>query len=188
MKFMISIQKSIYGGNIMIKILGVIFIIAASSMMGFMFAEALRKRLLQLKDLRGALVQLQNEIFYTRTDLPEACAKVAQKSKYPINEIFENVSEQLEKNSTDSVYEAFKQALNLNESKLSLTKEDKEVLTDLSKALGDSDMEGHKKVFSLAEYNIKSKIEALEGNVDKNIKMYRYLGFSLGAAIAIILI
>lgn len=172
----------------MIKTLGAILIIGASSIMGFAFAEALRRRLSQLKDLQGALVQLQNEIFYTRTDLPDACSKVAQKSRHPVGRIFDKVSEQLKSTSIDSVYEAFKSALNNNEGGLSLTKEDKDILLELSKALGDSDIEGHRKVFSLAEHNMKIKIESLEQSIDKNVKMYRYLGFSLGAAVAIILI
>ncbi|MDP4087760.1 MAG: stage III sporulation protein SpoIIIAB [Bacillota bacterium] len=172
----------------MIKTMGAILIIGASSVIGFIFAETLRRRLNQLKELQGALVQLQNEIFYTRTDLPEACLKVALKSKNPINTIFEKVSEELSGNDMDSVYAAFQYALKVNEGGLNLTKEDKEILLDLSKALGDSDMEGHRKIFNLAEYNIKTRIEALEQNVDKNMKMYRYLGFSAGAALAIILI
>lgn len=172
----------------MIKTLGAVLIVLASTLTGFVIAESLRKRLLQLKELQGALIQLQNEIFYTRTPLPEACVSVAYKSKYPINRIFERVADSLINNKSDSVYDAFTSALNVDEEGLCVTKEDKEIILDLAKALGESDLEGHKKVFGLTEHNLRTAIQTLEGNVDKNIKMYRYLGFSLGAAVAIILI
>lgn len=185
---MILLRKTIYGGNRMVKTLGAVLIVLASTLTGFVIAESLRKRLLQLKELQGALIQLQNEIFYTRTPLPEACSSVACKSKYPINKMFERVSDSLINNKSDSVYDAFISTLSVEEEGLCVTKEDKEIILDLAKALGESDLEGHKKVFSLTEHNLKTVIQTLEGNVDKNIKMYRYLGFSLGAAVAIILI
>lgn len=172
----------------MIKGIGAVLIVIASTAIGFSIAENLRKRLLQLKEIQSALIQLQNEIFYTRTALPEACASVASKSKFPINKIFEKVSCGLNNNTSNSVYDAFSYSLSTDEEGLCVTKEDKEILLDLAKALGESDLDGHKKVFSLTEHNIKTAIQALESNVDKNVKMYRYLGFSLGAAVAILLI
>jgi stage III sporulation protein AB len=185
---MILQRKIIFGGNKMIKIFGAVLIVLASTLIGFIIAETTRKRLLQLKELQSALIQLQNEIFYTRTALPEACDSVAYRGKYPINKIFEKVSDQLKNNGSNSVYDAFLASLNDESEGMCITKEDKEILLDLAKALGESDIEGHKKVFNLAEHNLKTIIQTLEGNVDKNVKMYRSLGFSLGAAVAIILI
>ncbi|WP_139904269.1 stage III sporulation protein SpoIIIAB [Clostridium thermarum] len=172
----------------MIKIFGAVLIVLASTLLGFIFAENARKRLVQLREIQSALIQLQNEIFFTRTTLPDACDSVAGKSKYPINIIFERVSKQLKSNGSNSVYDAFLSALSEEVEENCLTKEDKEILLDLAKALGESDLDGHKKVFSLSEHNLKTIIQTLEGNVDKNVKMYRFLGFSLGAAVAIILI
>jgi len=185
---MILRKKIIFGGSNMIKIFGAVLIVSASTVIGFMVAEFTRKRLLQLKDLEGALIQLENEIFFTRTALPEACLSVAQKSKYPISTLFNKVSNLLQYNSSDSVYDAFHKTLNEEIDGLYVDKEDKDILLDLAKALGESDLEGHKKIFSLAEHNLKTRIQSLEANVDKNIKMYRYLGFSLGAAVAILLV
>ncbi|NLZ47360.1 MAG: stage III sporulation protein AB [Clostridiales bacterium] len=172
----------------MIKIFGAVLMIGASTFIGFMFAEFARRRLLQLKELEGALIQLENEIFFTRTALPEACLSVSFKSKYPINTLFKKVSNLLTDNSSDSVYDAFYKTLNGEIEGLYVTKEDKDILLDLAKALGESDLEGHRKVFNLAEHNLKTRIQSIEANVDKNVKMYRYLGFSLGAAVAILLV
>lgn len=172
----------------MIKIFGAVLIIAASTFIGFMVAEFTRKRLLQLKELEGALIQLENEIFFTRTALPEACLSVSNKSKYPINTLFKKVATLLNDNSSDSVYHAFHKTLDEEIEGLCVAKEDKDILLDLAKALGESDLDGHKKVFNLAEHNLKTRIQSLEVNVDKNVKVYRYLGFSLGAAVAIILV
>ena len=64
--------------------------------------------------------------------------------------------------------------------------EDISAILDLSKTLGESDIEGQKRMFSLTLDNIKNQIEVSKIAMNKNLKMYRCLGFSLGAVIVII--
>ena len=78
----------------------------------------------------------------------------------------------------------------MNEKKetLSLTKEDISIFIDFTKSLGEVDIDGHNDMFSLTLDNLSKAVEDAEHNMDKNVKMYRYLGFSFGAMIGIILI
>ena len=69
-----------------------------------------------------------------------------------------------------------------------LRQQNKDIFLDLAKGLGESDLDGHKKIFSLAEYKLKNTIAALEEKNDKTVKMYRCLGFSVGAMVTILLI
>ncbi|MCM0650378.1 stage III sporulation protein SpoIIIAB [Clostridium swellfunianum] len=170
----------------MIKTLGCLLILAASTFGGFAYAENFKKRVRQLNELERAVNQLQNEIEYTYTPLPEALRNVSQKCDAPMSLIFKKASEFLYNNEVESVYEAFKKCIDLCETNIS--KEDMNILMDLSKSLGESDVEGHKKMFSLAKNNLKKRISLAEEAVNKNVKMYRYLGFSLGAMIVIVLI
>lgn len=172
----------------MVKIIGCILIVAASTAVGFVFAENLKKRLLQLKELQRSIFQLENEIVYTYTALPEAFLNISLKSTGPVKDIFNGVSESLTKRTCDSVYDAFKDALEASAGSLDLTKADASIILDLSKALGKSDMNGHKSIFSLAKVDLEKKIEEAETLMAKNTKMYRYLGFSFGAVVAILLI
>jgi stage III sporulation protein AB len=172
----------------MFKLIGGILIITASTAVGFMLSEGLKKRSLQLKEFQRAILQLENEIMYTLTPLPEACQIVSRKSKEPISSVFERIAYKLINNECDSVYIAFSEVLEEQKNQLFLNKDDMNIILDLAKSLGDSDIEGHKKVFQLAGSYLVSSINEAEINLMKNTKMYKYLGFSFGAAVVILLV
>ncbi len=172
----------------MIKTFGLLIILFTSSLAGFIYGESFKKRCIQLKEMERCLVQLQNEILYTFTPLPEALYKVAIRSKEPLKSIFMNISELLSSNEVNSVFEAFIQVFEKNEGKLNMTDEDKGIIFDLAKSLGESDIEAHKKIFSLSIDSIKTNIKDAEEKTAKNTKMYRYLGVCIGGIIVILLI
>ncbi|CAB1242936.1 stage III sporulation protein SpoIIIAB [Clostridium sp. MT-14] len=170
----------------MLKILGYIMIIFASTGIGFTYGGIFKKRVEQLKEMQRCIHQLQNEIMYTHTPLPDAILNTALKSIDPIKDVFKDISSMLYSNSVDNVYEAFKCAFSDKREILSLKNEDISAILDLSKTLGESDIEGQKRMFSLTLDNIKNQIEVSKIAMNKNLKMYRCLGFSLGAVIVII--
>ena len=172
----------------MIRILACILIIAACSMIGLIYAEELKKRSFQLREFQSALLQLQNEIIFTHTPLPEAFIKLAEKSKNPISKVFRNIGNMLLSNKVDNVFQAFSESFKGEEKEINLSKNDIDIILDMAKALGESDIDGHKKIFLLADNNLKNKIEEADCLVAKNAKLYRYLGFSFGAVVAILLI
>jgi stage III sporulation protein AB len=161
-------------------------IIFASTGIGFICGESFKKRVEQLREIQRCVHQLQNEIIYTHTPLPAAILNTALKSKKPVGDVLGDISSMLEKNSVDNVYEAFRSAFMDKKESLSLKAEDINTILDLSKTLGESDIGGQKRMFSLTLDNIKNQIEISKIAMSKNLKMYRCLGFSLGAIIVII--
>lgn len=184
---MISLKTNLFGGMEMIKLIGAIMIVGASTYIGFLMAALIKARVNQLKDMESAILQLETQVFFTRTTLPEAFNDIAEKSKSPVSNFFYSVSENLRNNNLDSVFQAFSDAFD-KQREFNITDADKDIFLDLAKGLGESDLDGHKKIFSLAEYNLKNTIDALEKKNDKTVKMYRCLGFSVGAMVAILLI
>ena len=176
------------GGHNMIKIIGCIVILCASTMAGFIYSERLKYRVFQLNEMERAIYQLQNEITYVHALLPDAFKSIASKSKDPINEFFNKTSELLCENEYENVYQAMYSAVELTRSKLYLNSEDINVILDLSKTLGESDIQGQNSMFTLTIANLKKQIKVAEEFMNKNIKMYRYLGFSFGAMLVIALI
>lgn len=172
----------------MIKIVGCILIIAASSMFGFTLAEELKKRAEQLRDIQSSVIQLQNEIIFTHTTLPQAFLKISRKCRNPISVLLEGIGNKLSFNEVDTVYEAFLRSMEDSKKDLRFKKEDTEVILELAKGLGESDIEGHKKIFKLTDESLRIKIEEADLNIAKSAKLYRYLGFSFGAVVAILLV
>ncbi len=172
----------------MIKEMGCLIIVAASTIAGFMYSEKFKKRVKQLNEFERAINQLQDEIEYTHTHLPEAFNNIAEKSENPINKVFNKVSKLLYEGEAESVYDAFEKSIKDKKFELNLDEDDINVILDLSKTLGDSDIDGHKRMFSLVRNNLKKRISIAEISMSKNVKMYRYLGFTIGAMLVIVLI
>lgn len=172
----------------MLKIIGCILILGASTLGGFLYSEMFRLRVKQLYEIERSIFQLENEIIYTHTPIPEALKNIAVKGNKPISDIFMMISEELYSNKYDSVYEAFKYAFDETKKDNNLKVQDINTILDLAKSLGESDINGQVTMFSLTIENIKKLIKEAEITMKKNVKMYRYLGFCIGAVIVIMLI
>lgn len=172
----------------MIKGMGIVLIIAASTVLGFCYGEKFKRRLKELKDLQRGVYVLKNEINFTHSLLPDALNKVYEKCDGTIGRIFFRAAELLNTNEEKDVYSCFMQSINEEKGQLSLTQSDLGIFLDFTKTLGEMDIDGHNDMLALTLENLKKAVEDAEHNVDKNVKMYRYLGFSFGAMIGIILI
>ncbi|EDS77917.1 stage III sporulation protein SpoIIIAB [Clostridium massiliodielmoense] len=170
------------------KILGSILVLVSSSLLGFIYGENLKKRFFQLEEMEQALYQLKNEIVYTHNSLPDIFMSVGSKGTKPIGDIFKRVSNLLYEHQVESVHEGFKKALSENKKQLNLKKYDIDILLNLSKSLGESDIEGQQNILTLTIRNIKSQLDSAKNVMEKNIKMYRYLGFSFGAILVIMML
>lgn len=171
-----------------LKILSYILIIGSTTAAGFIYGESLRKRVNQLKDVEITLVNIKNQIEFTNTSLPEALNNASENIKEPVKNIFKEASEILFNNSVGEVYEAFQISIKDNKTKTCFTNDDVKILMDFSRAIGNMDISGQKSIFILTIENIKRQINSAESIMKKNIKMYRYLGFSIGAMIDIMII
>lgn len=171
----------------MIKTAACIMVIFAATFTGYLWGEGLKKRTEQLRELQRCIYQLQNEVVFTYTPLPEAFYNVACKADNGVGRIFNEVSQLLYANETDSVFEAFSAVLGKKDD-LYFNNEDRRLILSFSKNLGETDLEGEKKIFALTLDNLKQHVASAEDKMEKDIKMYRALGFTSGTMIAIMLI
>jgi len=172
----------------MLKIIGCIMVLTASTLIGFIYGLGFKNRTMQLIELQRSVYQLQNEIIYTHTPLPEAFYNISNKSSGVIGNIFREISRKLYSNEVDTVFEAFKDVLNVKNENLYLLEEDYNLIFSFARNLGESDLEGEKKIFLLTLENLKSQINLASNIMNKNLKMYRVLGFTIGAMVIIMFI
>lgn len=172
----------------MLKIIGSIIIIFSSTFLGFIYSERFKKRVIQLNEFQRSINQLENEIAYTHEPLPDTFRNIAKRSSFPVNMIFSYISDSLMEGKYDNVYEAFKASLEKYKNQIDLKKDDINIIIDLSKSLGESDIEGQKKLFAMITENLKKQIALAEDSMKKNVKIYRYLGFGIGSVMVIMLV
>ncbi|MBQ3420195.1 MAG: stage III sporulation protein AB, partial [Romboutsia sp.] len=122
-------------------ILGIIIFIICSYI-GFQYGEIFRKRTVFLKEILKGLTILQNDILYGTIPLPEALYNVSKKLMKPLSTFVLAVSRRLTDGSVDSVYQGAELEYKNYESDFYLYDEDKKILEDFLKSLGESGVYG----------------------------------------------
>lgn len=172
----------------MLKGLSIIIILLSCSYLGFYYGEIFKKRNKQLDEMLKAILFLNNEVIYNNTPLPEALKYVSLRIENPIKSITSEVADKLVMGNTASVFEAFKEEYLKSEKDFNLKEEDINTIKNFLKTLGESGVYGQDKIFNLAIENLKMNALNAKEEAKKNIKMYRSLGFCIGAMIAIFLL
>ena len=165
-------------------ILFIIFLIAA--WIGNLFSKKYKNRVDELKSFKEAFSILEAKIKFT-------CE--------PLGDIFEEISNLFYKNKINLIFTEIKKNINIiglkdswessiegNKQKLSLNKDDINIIKNLGNMLGKTDVEGQLNEIKLNMSFLDTQIIDAEEECKKNEKMYRTLGTIFGLAIIIILI
>jgi len=172
----------------MLKLVFIIGIFIISTYIGFAYGETFRRRQDELKEILKALTILENDIVYGTTPLPEALENLSYKLGEPLNKFVKAIAKRLVKGDVESVYEGAALEFALVENEFYLYDEDKKIMSDFFKSLGESGVYGQGKIFCLAIESIKMNLRDADEIAKKNIKLYRYLGVCFGAMIMIFII
>jgi stage III sporulation protein AB len=169
-----------------IKFVGAIVLICATSFIGFSLAADCSKRPKALRELQSLLQMLENEISYLSNLLSEAFYRISEGTNSDTAILFKEAARNLGTNgvTADSAWE---KSIEENYAKLSLNKEDRTILLTFGKMLGNSDLEGQLKNIKLISSQLKLQEFKAEEMRHKNEKMYRSLGVLSGLAVAVIL-
>lgn len=172
----------------MLKIGAIVIIFFACTYIGFYYGEKFRGRYRNLTDILNAILILNNEIIYGNTPVPEALNYVSEKTEHSLSNLLLNVSEKLIQGKSLTVYHAFREEYKNMKESFYIIDEDEKILSDFTRALGESGVFGQDKIFNLTIENIKLNCKKAEDIASRNTKMYRALGMSVGAMISIFLI
>lgn len=168
--------------------MGVVLLIMGLGIIGLVIARNYSLRPVQLRYLHHGLQMLETEMLYGLTPLPLALNRVGKGLPYPIGGFFVLTADFLITGEGKTAGEAWSMALKDLEEESALLPEDLDVLLYFGQSLGGSDREEQGKNLHL----IKEQLSALEKKAEelktKNQKLWQYLGFSVGAVIALILL
>lgn len=172
----------------MFKVVLIIVIFTLSIAIGYIYGESFRKRVVHLKEIFKCLTLLQNEVVYMNVALPIAIDDIALKANEPLSSFLLKVSNNLKKGSEGDIYSNFYKVYKYYQDEFYLEKDDKNILEDFIKSLGESGVYGQDKIFNLVLENLKINIKEASEKSKKNVKLYRSLGVCIGAMISIFLI
>lgn len=172
----------------MFKNLMIVLMFIISTFIGFSIGEKYRRRSSNLKEVQKGLMLLNSEIIYANTPLPDALYGIGKKLTEPISYIFMEMAESLELGQVESVFHGFEKAYEAHKDEVNLTNEDYKVVSDFFKTLGFSGVTGQDRMFNLVLDNIDMNYKEAKKLEKENIKLYRALGLSIGAMLAIFFI
>ena len=166
-----------------IKYFMLLLVFIASSLIGRFIAKKYSYRLEELEEIKNILNVFKSKIRFTYEPIPEIFREIASNAQENIGQIFEKAGKNMQDFSTGEAWEKAVQTSETN-----LTNEDLHVLLMLSKMLGQTDVEGQISQIEITENFLEKQIKEAQQEKNKNEKLYRKLGTTIGLAIVIILI
>ena len=160
-----------------------LLVFIVSSLIGRLIAKKYAYRLEELEEIKNILNVFKSKIRFTYEPIPEIFREVASNAKENIGQIFESAEKNMQNFSAGEAWEKAVQSSETN-----LMDEDLHVLLMLSKMLGQTDVEGQIGQIEITENFLEKQITEAEEEKNKNEKLYRKLGTTIGLAIVIILI
>lgn len=167
----------------MIKYFILFLILIASSMIGKFLSKKYVYRLEELEEMQNALNILKTKIKFTYEPIPEIFEEISKQINSNTGKIFKLASSNME---VLAAGDAWNMAVDTNI--LSINEEDRSILKNLSKLLGQTDIDGQINQIELTSKFLDEQIVKAEKEKSKSEKMYRTLGMVIGLAIVIILI
>lgn len=166
----------------MMRILGAAVVIAGSSGFGIALAAAARKECTMLRILIRSIQEMQWELKYRMTELPELFRLAGENGSGVIREIFLEMEEKLNRREVMDVSAAFLSEVNRRE----LPRKVRRNLKQLAQSLGRYDLEGQLQGLEVVRQQCRSDLKELESERKEQLRCYQTLTVCAGAALAII--
>ena len=162
----------------------ILFLIFYSSLkIGKVIAKKYYNRVKELKEMKNALNMFLTKIRFTYESVPESFNEIGNNIKGKVGEIFKTASNNMKNMSAGNAWEE-----TIEKVDTSFTDEDKNVIKNLGRMLGKTDLEGQVSEIKLVQNFLNTQIDIAEKEKQKNEKLYKTLGGVIGLAIVIILI
>lgn len=171
----------------MLRLIGTLLVVAASSAVGFGFAANVRAQLTQLTQLTGALEYMKNEISYRLTPLPELFYLLSASSGKAVGAFFGRCAQTLGQTPAASVQSVFREAMQQTP-QLALSQQTRQTLLELSMSLGKFDAAGQLSAIELAGARLRQELQALQSHRRERCRSYETIGICAGLALAVILL
>ncbi|MCX8129018.1 MAG: stage III sporulation protein SpoIIIAB [Clostridia bacterium] len=171
-----------------LKVIGSLIIILASSFLGYSFSRDCSKRPQELRALQTMLKMFENEIIFLSNILSDAFEKISRSNKSQAADFFRNTVEILKNEKSLNASDAWEKAVKNSIGKTSLNREDEEILVSFGRMLGSSDVEGQIKNIEMTVNQLKLQEYKAEEAKKKYETLYKTLGVLGGLTIVIVLV
>ena len=168
---------------IVVKFLILMLVLVCSIWIGFLIAKKYASRVKELKDMKNALNMFATKIKFTYEPIPSIFSEISLKVDGSVSKIFNVATTEMKDKQAGEAWNYALENVNTN-----MNNEDKGVIRNLGRMLGQTDLDGQLSEIELVNEFLETQIQKAECERSKNEKMYRTLGIVVGLTIVIILI
>lgn len=172
----------------MLKILGGIFVIGTTTLLGMQKGASIRKVYEELQYIQKLVYQIQSEIRYLRAPLGDIVTKLARESKAPYGEWLLSLGNDMESRSGKPFSKLWEQGVRQHLGSLRLPEQEMDRLCLLGKQLGKADMELQMQTLSLYQQQLSQTLEDLRNTMDNKVRLCRCIGIISGIFLVIMLL
>lgn len=165
-----------------IKYFILFLILLSSSLIGKLLSKKYTYRLQELEEFYNALNMFKAKVKFTYEPIPEIFTEISCNLSNNIGKTFLDAKEYMNKFPASIAWEKAIEECNCN-----VNEEDKKVLNNLCKLLGQTDTEGQISQIEITQNFLENQIKEAIEEKKKNEKLYGRLGTTIGLAIVIIL-
>ncbi len=170
------------------KICGVAFVVFSTSAYGYILSHDLKRRLLELLELKKIMFLLKGEIGYGLTPVFEAMGNIARRVSQPFSEILSSFAEREKEIKECPFKDMWEQEFEKGMTSLHLSNAEKERLIGLGSSIGLNDYKTQQTAIEAYMQELENAISELEKCLPAKTKLYRSLGVMLGIVITIIIV
>ena len=163
---------------IFIKYILIIFVFLAFTYIGNTYSKKYVNRVQELNIFKS-------KIKFTGLTIQEIFNQIYDDNKDVVEDMFKRASLNME---NMSAKDGWKKAIHESQDKLNFNKEDFIAIETLGKMLGNTDVDGQVSQIELTEKLIEDQIENAKIEKQKNTKLYKTLGVTVGLTAVILLL
>lgn len=168
----------------MIRIFGAVMLVSGCGGFGFLMGMHYRREIRMLKNLLSSLREMEWELKYRLTPLPELCGIAAVVSGGTIGELYLELKNALETGTCSEISGCMNGLLQTME----IPGRTAKCLKDLGNSLGRYDLEGQLQGLQAVKVQCHNFLEELEDHRAERVRSYQTLGLCAGAALVILFI
>ena len=166
--------------------MGALLTVGGGAFLGFDAHRRLRRRARVLRQLAGALEQMDREIAFRLTPRPQLMEELAADYPPPVGTLFANCRKGMEELGERSLAEIWRQAL--ADTPLDLEGRAAGILDELGEVLGRYEESGLRSALARAVAELTREGELAREDGEKRGRMYQVLGLAWGGLLVILLL
>lgn len=172
----------------MLRVTGMLFVIAGCSGLGFYYRGELYRGLWCMRTLRQMLEMMMSEIHYNKSTLPECCKRVGNRMEVPFSEALLGIYEKVSAQSGDGFTECWKEGMQKCLAGMPISGQEAEMVLGFASCGGLNDCQMQIRAIEQYRDMVDGAVKRREEVLHQQGRMAAGLGIMSGLLLAVILL